>query len=144
MSKTTPLTPLPSPLEVVHDEVASAIDNATPTGAFEAGFRRLQALASEHPELELSIATALKNLTEELTTLAAAPGGGPRIAVRLRLLENEMRARVARPNIYTPTPQPKESAFGPAPKPRPLDGRSMGVNYPHLDSFGMPRAPKQG
>jgi hypothetical protein len=136
MSKpaTGPLSPIPTPLEAVHDEVASAIAEATPSGAFETGFRRLQAFAMEHPEFELSIVTAVKNLREELAAFAATSGGGPRIAARLRLLENELRGRVGRPDTYTPTP-PRPSAFGPSPQPGPMAGR-----YPWLDpSSGLPR-----
>jgi hypothetical protein len=54
----------------------------------------LETLAAEHPEFELSITTALKNLREELTAFAAAPNGGPRISARLWQLENEKCARV--------------------------------------------------
>lgn len=136
MSKTTgALAPVQSPLQTVRGDLAEAVDQATPAGALRAGIDRLEALAAEHPEFELSIAGSLKNLTEELTTLAAAPGGGPRIAERLRRLENELRARVARSPLYKPTPQPRESAFGPSPQPGPMAGR-----YPWLDpSNGLPR-----
>jgi hypothetical protein len=141
---TGPLAPTQSPLEAVHDEVASAIANATPSGAFETGFCRLQALASEHPAFELSIITALKNLKEELMTFASAPNGGPRIAARLRQLENELHGRLSRPNVYTPTLPPKEPVF-PAPvAPKHLAGIGDPRSYPWLDSTGSPRAPKQG
>ena len=140
MNKSTgPLSPVPNPLEAVHDEVASAIANATPLGAFEAGFRRLQALASEHPAFEATIIGALKNLRGELVAFAAT-SGGPRIAARLGQLELEMRARVGRSPVYVPTPD-RPSVFGPTPKPRVLDGRSFSASYPHLDSSGNPRVP---
>lgn len=132
MSRATgALSPIPSPLEAVHDEVASAIANATPLGAFESGFRRLQTLASEHPEFELSVIGALKNVKAELMTLAAAPNGGPRIDLRLRQLENELRSRVARPNIYTPMPS-RPSAFPTPPPPKYPAGIADPRAYPAL------------
>jgi len=93
-------------------ELAEAVDRATPAGALRTGIARLEALATEHPELQLGITIALKNLKEELAGLAAAANGGPRITARLRQFENDLRAGLCGPNIYIPTfPAPKPPRF---------------------------------
>jgi hypothetical protein len=134
MSKpaTGPLSPGPSPLQSVRNELDEAVEQATPTGALRAGIDRLETFAAEHPEFAQSIIVELKNLREEFVALAGAPNGGGRIAERLRRLELEMHARISRPNIYRPTP-PRPSAF-PEPKP------SIQQRYPWVDqSSGLPK-----
>lgn len=140
MSKAT--NPL-NPFDAIADDVARMIDDVTPAGAFAVGRKAFEEMIAAHPESATSIAGELRNIASELQ-VSAAIGNGGAVAGRLQRLIHDLRGRLARPPLYVPTPQPKESAFGPSPKPRPMDGRSMAATYPHLDSFGMPRAPKQG
>jgi|GEM_PF-3951294 len=142
MSKpaTGPLSPVPSPLQSVRNELAEAVEQATPTGALRAGIDRLETLAAAHPELEPAITAELRNLRAEFVAFAGAPNGGGQIAERLRRLELEMHARISGPtNIYRPMP-PRPSAF-PAPRPERFPAGIAGGAYPHLDSSGNPRAP---
>jgi hypothetical protein len=135
MSKATgPLSPVPSPLEAVRDELAAAIEGSAPVGAFAAGCQRLEALAAEHPEIAPGIVADLRNMRAELAALAATGAGG-RIAERLRRLESEIHSGLDRPRFKL-TPENQPSAFGPPPAPRPLGGRSMGVTYPYLEILG--------
>ena len=128
------LSPVPSPLESVHAEIGSAIAEVTVIGAFEAGYQRLEALATERPETAPGIVSALHNLRAEFTAFAAVGNGGG-IADRLRRLEGEIRAGLDRPRFKL-TPENQPSAFGPPPKPRPMGGRSLGVTYPYLRILG--------
>jgi hypothetical protein len=134
MSKTTPLTPLSSPLQTVRDELAAAIEESTPVSAFAAGCQRLEAIAAEHPEIAPGIVAALRNMRAEFTAFAAVGNGGG-IADRLRKLQAEIRAGLDRPRFKL-TPENQPSAFGPPPAPRPLGGRSLGVTYPYLRILG--------
>jgi hypothetical protein len=120
-----------SPLQSVRDELAEAVEQATPIGALRTGIDRLETFAAEHPEFAQSIIGELTNLRAELVAFAGVPNGGGRIAERLRRLELEMHARISRPNIYVPTP-PRPSAF-PSPQPERFPG-GIGnpKNYPHL------------
>jgi hypothetical protein len=133
MSKPTgPLAPTQSPLQTVRDELAAAIEESTPVGAFAAGCQRLEAIAAEHPETAPGIAASLTNLRAEFRTFAAVGNGGA-ISDRLTRLENEVRAQLGRPNnIYTPIARAKESMFPPPRPERHLGGIANPKNYPHL------------
>jgi hypothetical protein len=129
-------------LSGVARDAFDAIEAAAVVGAARRGLLELEQLRTEMPHAGPQIDAGLHDLLPRLTELAAK-GDGKGLATELAALKLRAQAGAILPKPYTPTPD-RPSAFGPAPKPRPLDGRSLSTSYPHLDSFGMPRPIKQG
>lgn len=137
MSQPSTLNPVDA-LSGVARDAFDAIEAAAVVGAARRGLLELEQLRTEMPQAGAQIDAGLHDLRPRLIELAAR-GDGKGVAAELVALKYRAQAGAILPKPYVPTVAPKESVFGPAPKPRVLDGRSFSASYPHLDSTGSPR-----
>lgn len=126
-------------LSTIAREVFNAIQRAAVVGAALDGLLALEELRETTPHAGPGIDSELRNLLPRLSEMAAR-GDGKGVAAELAALRLRVQSGSVLPRPYTPTPSPKESVF-PPPRPERVPAGIGGGAYPHLDSFGMPRAP---
>ena len=136
MSRPSTLNPVDA-LSGVARDAFDAIEAAAVVGAARRGLLELEQLRTEMPHAGPQIRCWPARFRPRLIELAARGDEG--VAAELVALKYRAQAGAILPKPYVPTVAPKESVFGPAPKPRVLDGRSFSASYPHLDSTGSPR-----
>ena len=131
---TNPLNPVDA-LSGVARDAFDAIEAAAVVGAARRGLLELEQLRTEMPHAGPQIDAGLHDLRPRLIELAAR-GDGKGVAAELVALKYRAQGGAILPKPYVPTVAPKESIFGPPPKPRPMDGRSMAATYPWLKVLG--------